>query len=345
MKKILDVGFGRRTLYDLCCSTQMSSKWLYGMAQLTANYKIEHISWKQFSLKGNIVNNLKMLKPCDVLFQTYFYAKPFYLISVLRKLSLFRKRKLIGISHTALRTRNNKWNNWMLKMVYNSFDKILFHSRQNMIESIEEGLIKSEKCEFLFWGEDLEYIDKNINISQGNYFLSTGRECRDFPTLISVFSKTTNIPLQIYTNKINYDNKYNFLEEEQGKYENILIKFVEKSAETTHQLAQKAGGCLCIVIPLNKDDIYYCLGLTSVIEAMAMGKPIISTRNPYSPVDLEKEGIGFFVDDEPSWSNAINYISNHPTEAKEMGRKARLLAEKLFNIERCANQIERIINE
>ena len=345
MKKIIDVGFGRKTLYDLCCSTQMSSKWLYGMTQLSANYKIEHISWKQFNFRGNLVNNLKMLKPCDVIFQTYFYVKPFYLIALLRSISLFRRRKLIGISHTALRTSNSKWNNWMLKIVYNSFDKILFHSKQNMMESIEKELIKPEKCEFLYWGEDLEYIDKNIKTSQGNYFLSTGRECRDFSTLISAFSKTTNIQLQIYTNKINYGNEYGYLEKEQGKYKNIQIQFVEKNTETTRKLAQKAGDCLCVVIPLNKDDIYYCLGLTSVIEAMAMGKPIISTRNPYSPIDLEKEGIGFYVEDELSWINAINYIYNHPDSAKEMGEKARMLAEKKFNIKKCAEQINHIIIE
>ena len=129
------------------------------------------------------------------------------------------------------------------------------------------------------------------------------------------------------------------------KYKNIQIQFVEKNTETTRKLAQKAGDCLCVVIPLNKDDIYYCLGLTSVIEAMAMGKPIISTRNPYSPIDLEKEGIGFYVEDELSWINAINYIYNHPDSAKEMGEKARMLAEKKFNIKKCAEQINHIIIE
>ena len=44
MKKIMDVGFGRETLYDLYSTTQISSKWLYGMAQLSTNYKIEHAS-------------------------------------------------------------------------------------------------------------------------------------------------------------------------------------------------------------------------------------------------------------------------------------------------------------
>ena len=51
MKKIIDVGFGRKTLFELYKSTQMSSRLLYGMAQLEDKYLIEHISWEPFSLK------------------------------------------------------------------------------------------------------------------------------------------------------------------------------------------------------------------------------------------------------------------------------------------------------
>lgn len=341
--KILDVGFGRKTLFEMYSTTRMSSKWQYGLVELSDKYAIEHISWKQFSLIGNIYNNLKMLKKCDVLFQTYIYAKPFYFLALLRLLSFFKKRKLIGISHTELRTSNTWFGNQMLRFVYYSFDKILFHSQKNIDESVHNKLVKAEKCEFLYWGEDLDYIDNNINIQQGNFFLSTGRECRDFPILISAFSKIPYLPLQIYTNKINYGNNYDYLEEEQGLFPNINIEFVEKSTATTQYLAQKVGECLCVVIPLRKEDINYCLGLTSVVEAMAMGKPIISTRNPYSPVDIEKEGIGFFVDDEQSWINAINYIYYNPEAAKEMGQKARKLAEEKFNISKCAEQIDNII--
>ena len=65
---------------------------------------------------------------------------------------------------------------------------------------------------------------------------------------------------------------------------------------------------MCVVIPVEREDLYCCVGFTSVVEAMAMSKPIISTRNPYYPIDLGKEGIGIYVDDIDSWVNAITYI-------------------------------------
>lgn len=102
---------------------------------------------------------------------------------------------------------------------------------------------------------------------------------------------------------------------------------------------------MCVVIPLLKNEVYYCLGLTSIIEAMAMGKPIISSRNPYSPVDIEKEQIGFVVDDEESWIKAIEYMNSHPVETRIMGQKARLLAECKFNIRECARQIDCVFSK
>lgn len=121
------------------------------------------------------------------------------------------------------------------------------------------------------------------------------------------------------------------------------IEFVERNAATAIFLGQRTSDCLCVVIPILRSQVNYCVGLTSVVEAMAMGKPIISTRNPYSPVDLEKEQIGFFVDDAASWEKAVRFLADHPEEAAAMGRRARLLAERSFNIDATAAQLEAIL--
>jgi len=95
---------------------------------------------------------------------------------------------------------------------------------------------------------------------------------------------------------------------------------------------------------LIQSKVNYCLGLTSIVEAMALGKPIISSVNPYSPVDIEKEEIGFVVRNVVEWKSALQYISENPDEAKKMGIRARSLAEKKFNIEKCSQQIESVFS-
>lgn len=345
MKKVIDIGFGRKTLYELYKSTQMSSRLQYGLAQLEENYQIEHISWEPFTVKGLIRNNLKVLRQCDVVFLTYLYMQPVLLLALLRRCGLFKKRKFIAVSHVPLREGRNYLETVLLGVAYKSFNKILFHSQKNMEESINAGFIERKRCEVLLWGDDLDYLDKHIKVSQGLTFLSTGREHRDYFTLISAFAKQSNLQLEIYTNLHNFDSSNESLICEQGRYNNIHIEFVEKSTETTRFLAQKVGDCFCVVIPVEQEGLFYCVGFTSVVEAMALSKPIISTRNPFYPIDLEEEGIGLYVDDTDSWVHAIEYLYSHPEIAEEMGKKARRLAEEKFNIVECSKQINRLFCE
>ena len=121
------------------------------------------------------------------------------------------------------------------------------------------------------------------------------------------------------------------------------IQFVDKSNDTTIRLAQRTAECRCVMIPLMKDHINYCVGLTSIIEAMAMGKPIISSPNPYSPVDITKEKIGLVADSEEEWVAAIKYMQDHPAEAEAMGQRARRLAEEYYNVNSTAKLLDEVL--
>ena len=150
MKKILDIDFGIKTMYEAFVPSQMSSKLFYGLYQLKDKYEIEFYSLRQFTLKGHIENNLKVLGRYDVIFQTYLYIQPIILLAILRKIGLFRKRKMVAISHLALRKGDCYLKRRLLKLIYGTYDKLLFHSIKNMQESIESGMIDKNKCEALF---------------------------------------------------------------------------------------------------------------------------------------------------------------------------------------------------
>ena len=341
MKKLLNIGFGIRTIYESYKNVNISTRLKYGLAQLENSYDMKHVSLEPQGFIGTIKNNLKIVKDFDIVFIAYLYISPFMFIAFLRRIGLFRKRRIIGISHFTLDGGISHFEKIRNRLVYNTFDTILFHSQKNMEESIDLGLVKREKAALLFWGDDLDYIDRFLNPKLGDFFLSTGREQRDFMKLISVFSKT-DAKIELYTNRVHYSTDNGYLSDLQGTSPNIKIEFVEKSIDTTVSMAKRCSECLCVVIPLLPNEVHYCVGLTSIVEAMAMGKPIISSPNPYSPIDIEKEGIGFVVDDEQSWLNAIDYITNHPYEVREMGLRARQLAERRFNINECAKQLDNL---
>ena len=103
-----------------------------------------------------------------------------------------------------------------------------------------------------------------------------------------------------------------------------------------------SANCKAYVIPLIQDKINYCVGWTSIVEAIALHKKIISTRNPYYPIDIEKESIGYYSDpnDPKSWS----YIIDNQT--LDYTQKDYLMFEKLsktYNINVYSDEIYHII--
>lgn len=101
----------------------------------------------------------------------------------------------------------------------------------------------------------------------------------------------------------------------------------------------------CIVICCL--DFPYTVGLTTLVEAFALGLPVICSRNPNFEVDIDKEGIGITVEygDVQGWINAIRYMADHPEEARKMGANARKLAEERFNLEIFSREIAESLSE
>lgn len=347
MKRILDLGFGRETLRDLYNLGQISSRLLYGMAEISrrGNYIVIECSMtSHLGLIGLFKNNVKSLKKADIIFMSYIYESSLVLICFLKALGFYKQRKIVGVCHTTVNQGKNIFDKIVKKLVFSSFDKVLFHSYVNMEESLSLGTVNRFQAEFLYWGDDLSFIDKTFpKRSLGDFYVSTGRENRDYSLLINAFVDLP-LKLELYTNRFNFENNYDYLENYRSKYKNIDIFMVDRSNETTLHLLERVAASRCVLVPLIQSKINYCLGLTSIVEAMALGKPIISSVNPYSPVDIEKEGIGFIVRNVKEWKSALQFISENPDEAERMGMKARVLAEKKYNIEKCSQQIESVFS-
>jgi glycosyltransferase involved in cell wall biosynthesis len=76
-------------------------------------------------------------------------------------------------------------------------------------------------------------------------------------------------------------------------------------------------------------------GLTSLVDALGLGKPVIMTRNASIDVDVEAEGIGLWVDagDVEGWRRALRALAGDEARCREMGRRARALAERRYNLD------------
>ncbi len=82
-------------------------------------------------------------------------------------------------------------------------------------------------------------------------------------------------------------------------------------------------------------------GLTSLMDALGMGKPVIMTKHPLIDLDIEAEGIGKWVSpgDVNGWKDAIQFFEDNEDEAFAMGQRAKNLVRAGLNSVSFANQI------
>ena len=98
-----------------------------------------------------------------------------------------------------------------------------------------------------------------------------------------------------------------------------------------------------VVVPLHPAD--FDAGVTTICEAMAMGKALIVTRTR-GQVDVVREGVhGLYVPpgDPRALRQAIEYLLHHPEEAVRMGRASRELAEAQHALDKYVQRVAEIV--
>ncbi len=94
-----------------------------------------------------------------------------------------------------------------------------------------------------------------------------------------------------------------------------------------------------VAIPLERTA--FLAGLTSLVDALAMGLPVVMTRTPYIDLDIESEGAGIWVDagDVRGWKSALERLHGDPEAAAQMGARARALVDGGLDSRHFAAQI------
>ena len=99
------------------------------------------------------------------------------------------------------------------------------------------------------------------------------------------------------------------------------------------------------MVPLLPCDID--AGVNVVLEAMAMGRPVIVTRT-VGQVDVIDDGInGYFVDplDADELKAKIQAIRENPSAAEQVGRRARVYAEQNHSLEDFVFRVQANVQE
>ena len=312
---------------------------LYGALQLE-QYGFDIIWHDQIHIYKRVQDTLKATwkiltcrKHYDVLYATH--TRGIEPIILLHAMGLYRKRIVVW-HHQPIVKAKNSLREALARLFYRGMDHMIFFSEKLMHDSLQSQKADPARMSMVHWGADLAFYDSlKPDGTQPCLFISTGKELRDYKTLTEAFNHTGQ-PLTLYTAKEQREAFKNL-----EVKDNIDLHFGTRLMPYELSLLVAQSQCVCICCqPSN-----YTVGLTTVVEAMALGIPILCTRNPQMPMDLEAEGCGIYMEpyDTAGWERAIQYIISHPEEAKEMGRKGRLLAEKYYNVEQCGREVAQLL--
>lgn len=319
---------------------------LYGATHLP-RYGVDVVVHKHKTIQNRVRRSLYVawrVLTCrehfDAIYATKFNGLE--IIIFLRALHLYPK-PIILWHHQPIVKADSTMREMVAQIFYRGIDRMFFFSERLIQESLKSSKAREERMLLGHWGADLEYYDHLMQdnpVSEHTGFISTGKEKRDMPTLIRAFSATGS-PLNIYIAYNACGDNYLEILNDLRPSSNIHIQFI--NGLIPHELALKVWGAQFVAICCQETN--YTVGLTTLVEALAMGLPVIATRNVTYPFDIEKEGVGIIVPyyDSVAWEKAIRYITTDTEAAERMGHRARRLAEEIYNLDNCTREVADVI--
>jgi glycosyltransferase involved in cell wall biosynthesis len=111
------------------------------------------------------------------------------------------------------------------------------------------------------------------------------------------------------------------------------------------ELRDLYASSLFVVVPLYDND--FQAGVTTILEAMAMGKAVIATRTVGQRDVIQHNINGIYVppNDAPALRAAIMNLLERPEEAARLGANARRTIESAMSLDRWVERISTVVEE
>ena len=196
------------------------------------------------------------------------------------------------------------------------------------------------KVAYVGWGVDLNFFPKLTY--QPEWFLSCGIANRDFETL-SRAAALSHHPIRVICPGLkpglHWSPNVTVIDGGSGWHTD------RNKAITVQDLLRdyypRTSGSL--IIMKSDPTEYTANGYTNLMEAMALGLPVIVTRTGALPgeLDVEAAGCGLHVppEDPAALARAIEAIANDTERARAMGEAGRTLCENRFDIRSMAGRL------
>jgi glycosyltransferase involved in cell wall biosynthesis len=231
-----------------------------------------------------------------------------------------RRARLISVVHHPLRGQGAR----MRLAAIKAHDAVLTLTEPVCRDLAQAGLA----ARFVPWGPDLS-SDLYAKSHDGGFAISTGKSNRDIPVLVRALAET-GFPGRVFDlNATVAGPPQNVVLVRPGGVGTDPVTGNGYLAQSVLDMTRESG---FVAIPIA--DPNRLTGLTEINDALALGKPIVITKSPYTPVDVEAIGCGIVVapGDVDGWIAAINCLRD-PEVRSDMGARGRRYAERQWNYE------------
>jgi glycosyltransferase involved in cell wall biosynthesis len=162
---------------------------------------------------------------------------------------------------------------------------------------------------------------------------SAGAEMRDYPTLLEAL-RGTDLPCHIASDHVRVDTLGFARRIAVDRFAGLAGENVTLGRKSLTELRELYARSHFVVVPLQESDTDN--GISVILEAMAMGKPVICSRTE-GQVDVIEEGVtGLFVPvgDARALRDAMLELWHDPARARAMGQAARQYVEKHHSLDK-----------
>jgi glycosyltransferase involved in cell wall biosynthesis len=268
----------------------------------------------------------------------------------------------VTIGHRITASKKRPFFKWL--KVQSHISCIALHSRQQYELAIHELGIPAERLALIPYQVDADFWRPEVAVEE-RLICSAGLEFRDYPTLVRAVE---GLDVEVVIGAASLWSKRRNTASDHALPANVHVAAFNYAA-----LRGVYARSSIVVVPL--DDIDFQAGVTTILEAMAMSKPVIVTHSigqtdviedrrtatrgsatrmrPPSMVRnlAEHAGIaikptGFYVppDDPAALRRAIEHLLAHPDVRRRLGEAGRQTVEHLLTVDHFAERVRQLVD-
>lgn len=269
----------------------------------------------------------------------------------------------VTIGHRLSASKKRPFFRWL--RVQNKISRIALHSRRQYELAIDELGLTADKLALVPYQADTDFWQPQAVVEE-RMICSAGLEFRDYPTLVEAVE---GLDVRVVIGAASHWSKRRNTASEARPASNVQVDSFDYFA-----LRDLYARSAIVVVPL--DDVDFQAGVTTILEAMAMGKPVIVThshgqtdvvedrrqitrgvqprtrpesvlRQAANEAGIELEPNGFYVppSDPGALRRAIQYLLERPEERARLGAAGRRAIERLADLDQYVARLSTLVEE